>query len=45
MNWGVIIKTAGEIAQVIGDMLDDGKVNGSNNNNSNPHFRNSFILS
>ena len=35
MNWGVIIKTAGEIAQVIGDMLDDGKVNGSNNNNSN----------
>lgn len=41
MNWGVIIKTAGEIAQVIGDMLDDGKVNGSNN----PHFRNSFILS
>lgn len=32
MDWGKLLKTTGEIAKVIGDLLDDGKVNGSNNN-------------
>lgn len=35
MNWGSLIKAVGAVAQVLGDVLDDGKVNGSNNNNSN----------
>ena len=34
MDWGQLLKTGGESAKVIGDLLDDGKVNGSNSNNN-----------
>lgn len=34
MDWGQLLKTGGEIAKLIGDILDDGKVNGSNSNNN-----------
>jgi hypothetical protein len=33
MDWSKVLKTTGEIAKIVGDLLDDGKVNGSNNNN------------
>lgn len=35
MNWAQIIKTGGEVAKLIGDLLDDGKINNSNSKNNN----------
>ena len=35
MDWGQLLKAGGEIAKFIGDLLEDGKVNGSNSNSNN----------
>lgn len=35
MDWGQLLKAGGEIAKVIGDLLDDGNINGSNRSNNN----------
>lgn len=35
MDWLKILKAGGEVAKIIGDILDDGKLNNSNRNNNN----------
>lgn len=34
MDWVKVLKAGAEIAKTIGDLLDDGKINGSNSNNN-----------
>lgn len=35
MDWSQLFKAGGEVAKLIGDILDDGKINNSNSKNNN----------